>query len=103
APHVIATPDRQVAPLPTPWSRGVDPERRWRARLRTAFRNVLDSGISRDDVRFADASLMRRVRTFNGCALSLILMAPPNIAAYMGAGMRDAALAVSAASCVAAL
>jgi signal transduction histidine kinase len=71
--------------------------------MHAALRNVVNSGISRDDVRFADASLMRRVRTFNGCALSLILMAPPNIAVYAGVGMRDAALAVSAASFVAVL
>jgi signal transduction histidine kinase len=71
--------------------------------LRRAFRNVLDGGISRDDPRFADASLMRRVRTFNGCALSLILMGPPNIAAYAGAGMRAAAFAVSAACILAVL
>jgi signal transduction histidine kinase len=71
------------------------------AGFRAAFRDVVDAGIRRDDVRFADASLMRRVRTFNGCSLSLILMGPPNIAAYAGAGMHTAALAVSAACLVA--
>ena len=71
--------------------------------LRRALRDVLNGGIGRTDPRFADASLMRRVRTFNGCALSLILMAPPNVATYAGVGMRAAALAVSAASVVAVL
>ncbi|MEO6026801.1 MAG: ATP-binding protein [Candidatus Binatia bacterium] len=91
------------APSAAPWSGVVDPARQPRTTFRAALRNVIDSGISRDDVRFADASLMRRVRTFNGCALSLILTGPPNIAAYAGAGMHAAALAVLAACLVAVL
>ncbi len=77
-----------------------DPQGR-AAAVRRALRDLLNGGIGRTDPRFADPSLMRRVRTFNGCALSLILMAPPNIATYAGVGMRAAALAVSAASVVA--
>jgi signal transduction histidine kinase len=84
------------------WSAAGRPKPQRRT-FRGAFRDVIDGGISRDDPRFADASLMRRIRTFNGCAFSLILMAPPNIAAYAGAGMHEAALAVSAASLLAVL
>jgi signal transduction histidine kinase len=65
--------------------------------LYAAFRDVLDGGIRPDDPRFADSPLMRRVRTFNGCALSLVLMGPPNLASYASAGMDAAALAVTAA------
>jgi len=88
---------------PTPAATRVEAAWQPRTAFRAALRDVIDSGISRDDPRFADAPLMRRVRTFNGCALSLILTGPPNIAAYAGAGMHAAALAVSAACLVAVL
>src|SRR5690242_12673570 len=38
---------------------------------------------------------MRRVRTSNGCILSLLLAGPPNVAFYLSVGLPDAAVGVA--------
>jgi signal transduction histidine kinase/DNA-binding response OmpR family regulator len=69
------------------------------ARLRDLVRDLLDAGFPPDDPRRADTAFMRRVRTLNGCALSLLGAAPTTVAFYLWLGAPRAALAV-ALSCV---
>ena len=64
------------------------------ARLRDLVRDLLDAGFSPDDPRRGDTAFMRRVRTLNGCALSLLGTAPSTIAFYLWLGAPRAALAV---------
>jgi len=44
--------------------------------MKTLVQNFLNSGMSAADPRLTDLSLMRRIRTLNGCALALTLTAP---------------------------
>jgi signal transduction histidine kinase/DNA-binding response OmpR family regulator len=65
------------------------------ARLGELARDLLDAGIGPADPRHADAAFMRRVRTLNGCTLSLLVATPVTVAVFALLGARLAALAVA--------
>ncbi|MET0659010.1 MAG: hypothetical protein ABW110_12725, partial [Steroidobacteraceae bacterium] len=47
------------------------------ASLKAMLTNVLNSGIGARDPRASDRVLMRRIRTLNGCSLTIIAMSIP--------------------------
>ena len=51
--------------------------------MKTFVQKFLNSGMSADDPRLADPSLMRRIRTLNGCALVLIVSCPVTVTVTM--------------------
>ncbi len=74
-------------------------------RLRALVIDLLDGGLPVDDPRRADAALLRRTRTLNGCTLALILATPPTAIVYaaLGAPVVAACVALSALVSVAGL
>jgi hypothetical protein len=64
------------------------------------LRTLIDAGIGPDDPRSADLTLMRRIRTLNGCCVGLLGAAPGTLILYASVNAWKACLGVSTVSLV---
>ncbi len=63
--------------------------------LASVVRNIVEGGLAPDDPRRQDAGFMRRLRTVNGCFLSLLSSVPPTLLTYASLGMWKPVVAVT--------